>query len=243
MLEIDGIAGRVVFDQCDMTVNCNSRVWLRGKNNAGCTGCPTHANAIDMTGCKVLSKGRAWCSLPTPDEPFTFNHINMNGVNATVQAPSVIRPPGTGSYYWGPGATYNGSFSYSTFSAPPFAPCLPLNTNPPVTLADVCGQPASVPIPYCADETINSVPPGTAKMRIGVVPHEGMLNIVDHQQAFRSEGQPYELFDSAGRTIANGLLAPGSLSIPDPGLSIGTYLIRFDQMGSYARFVIVNRSK
>jgi len=241
IVEIDAIAGRVVFDTCDFTVNCNGRVWLRGKSNAGCPGCPAYANAIDMTGCKVLSKGREWCSLPAPEEPFTFNRINMNGVNTAVQAPNAVRPPGSGSYYWGPGTTYNGSFSYSTFAVPPYAPCLPLYTDPPATPAVTCGQPASVPIPYCEDETINSPPSGVVKTRIGVVPHDGVLNIVDPQHALRAEGLPYELFDAAGRTIKKGWLAPGALSIPDPGLGSGTYIIHFTQLGVFSRFVITAR--
>lgn len=232
-----GDFGAVQNDNCsDHDAFRAAAAWINARG-----GYPAYANAIDMTGCKVLSKGREWCSLPAPEEPFTFNRINMNGVNTAVQAPNAVRPPGSGSYYWGPGTTYNGSFSYSTFAVPPYAPCLPLYTDPPATPAVTCGQPASVPIPYCEDETINSPPSGVVKTRIGVVPHDGVLNIVDPQHALRAEGLPYELFDAAGRTIKKGWLAPGALSIPDPGLGSGTYIIHFTQLGVFSRFVITAR--
>lgn len=241
LLESDYLAGRVVFEQSNFTVNCNARIWLRGRTNAGCTGCPTHANAIDMIRCNVRSNGREYCPLPAPEEPFTFHLINMNGTPNTVQAPSAVRPPGAGSYYWGPGTTYNGSFSYSTFAVPPYAPCKPLYTDPPTTPATTCGQPAPVPIPYCADETINIGPrPGGVEALISVTPQAGLLHITDHEGVLQDREMPYELTDSAGHRLGEGLLLPGTHAIPDPGLSSGTYILYFHGTGRFAWFVITS---
>lgn len=240
ILEIDFIAGRVVFDRCEITVNCNGRVWLRGKSNATCSGCPPYANAIDIIGCKIKSNGREVCT-PSFSEPFTFHQINLNGVYTGVLGPSTKRPPGTGTYYWGPGTTWNGTFGYGTFSVPPFAPCLPLYTDPPTTPAITCGQSSPMPIPYCEDETENLSSDGeVAQFGVVYAPTEERLKILDLDEASVMDDQMYELYDASGRIIQTGHLNTISDGIKVPFLSTGIYLLHLTGQDSFARF-IVNR--
>lgn len=239
ILEIDAIAGRVVFDHCEITVNCNGRVWLRGKSNAGCLGCPPYANAIDMIGCKIKSNGREVCSNPSFSEPFTFNQINLNGAYTGVLAPSAKRPPGIGTYYWGPGITYNGTFGFGTFPVPPFSACKPLYTDPPTTLAIICGQTTTMPIPFCADETENLISSGMDQFNVQYVKSTGLLVILDNDDQLAGGAEQYDLYDAAGRMIQRGVLIDGVETISVPSLDNGIYLLRFTKPEGFARFQVL----
>lgn len=237
IVEIDGIAARVLFERCTFNVNCKARVWLRGMTNTSCAGlgCPPEANYIDMVGCKVVSRGREFCSQPWPEEPFTFSRINLQNSLTTVSAPAVKRPPGTGPYYWGPTAIVNGPFGYGTFPAPPHAPCLPLYTDPPILVPTItCGQPAPIPIPNCTDETVNMPQVVTKSIRTAPVVGDEVHLSAQHCLNAAS-AQPYRMLDSTGRLALSGTLPPQSNRIDVSGLGSGWYTIVMDDTGCVIR--------
>lgn len=250
IFESDMVAARMVFDQCEFNVNCNGRVWIRGKSTSAqqCPTCPTYggqiiANYVDMLSCTFKSRGRKNCPyFPQLEEPFTLGNVNLNGQYSTIAYPSSHRPPAGQAccYQFYPGTNYpnNSYWSVSTFNAAPFDPCKPQYTDPPILVPTVvCGQPGTVPIPYCADETSNMGGGSDGRAMYDVSVIDGNLRV---QPAFGTTvvnvPREYTIIDIAGRVLRTGILQPGPVELPLQPLTTGVYMLVVDGRSPGYRF-------